>query len=52
MMRAALNLPAATAPIPERGGVAVCGLCDRRADDARVRACTAPDCPLRERRAA
>lgn len=33
-------------------GVAICGACERRADDLRARACERLDCPNLQRRAA
>lgn len=39
-------------PCASRAKVAVCSLCDRRADDPATRDCTHTDCGLAERRAA
>ena len=58
--RGLVNMPARVRTIRKvegkldalEGKVAVCGLCERRADDPTVAACTHSDCALVEKRAA
>jgi hypothetical protein len=39
-------------PLGVTGGPALCGGCDRRAEEPQVRSCTRSDCPMREKEAA
>jgi transcriptional regulator with XRE-family HTH domain len=52
MLRDGARPPGVTLPCDRADEVAICTLCDRRAEDPEVRSCTHADCPMAKQEAA